>query len=85
VAVVYVLWRIHLQGARRTAVGIAVGAAIAVAGAALFAVDPHFAAPAQLWLAVPYVLALLALAGLVGRVRMPSALAQPYLRGGAEA
>jgi simple sugar transport system permease protein len=62
-------------------VGISV--AIAAGGVALFLVVPDIRLPSQLWLTLPYVLALLALAGLVGRVRMPSALAIPYRRGGA--
>lgn len=56
---------------------------VAGLGLALFVIAPRWHFPSQLWLTMPYVLALLALAGLVGRVRMPSALATPYRRGGA--
>jgi simple sugar transport system permease protein len=53
------------------------------AGVILFVIHPHWQFPPQLWLTLPYVFALLALAGLVGRARMPSALATAYRRGDA--
>ena len=62
--------------------GVVVGLAITAVGVLLFVAAPQWSFPSQLWLAMPYVFALLALAGLVGRVRMPSSLAVPYLRGG---
>lgn len=56
-------------------------AGVVIAGAVVLAVaQPSFTLPSELWLALPYVVALLAVAGLVGRVRMPSALAIPYER-----
>ncbi|MFG1954064.1 ABC transporter permease [Micromonospora sp. NPDC048830] len=48
-------------------------AAIGVSGASL-------TVPAQLWLALPYLLSLAALAGLVGHARVPTALADPFDR-----
>jgi ABC-type uncharacterized transport system permease subunit len=54
---------------------------VAVAGLALAVVHPDISLPAELWLAMPYVIALLALAGLVARVRMPQRLGLPYTRG----
>ncbi|MGW3951064.1 ABC transporter permease [Streptomyces sp. NPDC004752] len=52
--------------------------AVAIAGIAVFGV--HLTVPAQLWLALPYLLSLAALAGLVGHARVPSALAEPFDR-----
>ena len=45
-------------------------------------VAPEWHFPSQLWLTLPYVFALMALAGFVGRVRMPTSLAMAYRRGG---
>jgi general nucleoside transport system permease protein len=55
------------------------GVVVAVA-LVLAVVRPAFTLPSELWLALPYVVALLAVAGLVGRVRMPSSLGTPYQR-----
>lgn len=54
--------------------------AVIVAGIVLAVVEPDIALPAELWLAAPYVVALLALAGLVARVHMPRGLGIPYER-----
>lgn len=79
VAAVALAWRLRRPGAYlgRTASWAAVVIAVAVV---LAVVRPSFTLSSELWLALPYVVALLAVAGLVGRVRMPSALAQPYER-----
>ena len=61
---------------------IAWASAFALVGIVLAITNPAVSVPTQLWLAVPYLAALLALAGFVGRSRMPSALAIPYARGG---
>ncbi|WP_432989748.1 ABC transporter permease [Dactylosporangium sp. CA-233914] len=53
-------------------------AALAIASPVLFGVGVSL--PAQLWLALPYILSLAALAGLVGKARVPSALAEPFDR-----
>jgi ABC-type uncharacterized transport system permease subunit len=74
--------RLRRRRASVGAGGVVVGSAVAAVGVLLFVVAPQWSFPSQLWLAMPYVFALLALAGLVGRVRMPSSLAVPYLRGG---
>jgi ABC-type uncharacterized transport system permease subunit len=66
---------------RRQVTRAALLAAIAAAGIALAVVAPSIKLPSQLWLAAPYVCALVALAGLVGRARMPRSLAIPYTRG----
>lgn len=83
VALGYLVWtRMGSRRRLRSPTGLAVGVAVIGAGVASFAADPQVQFPSQLWLSVPYLLALLALAGLVGRVRMPAALAIPYQRGG---
>jgi simple sugar transport system permease protein len=83
IALAYVVaTRLGTRAALRSWLGLAIGVAVAGVGVGLFAVGPRIHFPPQLWLTVPYLLALLALAGLVGRVRMPTALAIPYRRGG---
>jgi len=81
-AMLYIAWSLRPR-ARRSLTGLVVGIGVVAGGIALFAVPPHITLPPQLWLSIPYILALLALAGVVGKVRMPSALAVPYRRGGA--
>ena len=83
IAVAYVVaTRIGTRAAVRSWLGLAIGVAVTGVAVGLFAAAPEIHFPLQLWLTVPYLLALLALAGLVGRVRMPAALAIPYRRGG---
>lgn len=67
--------RRHLSSARVSAVVILGGGGVALALAPI-----HASLPSQAWLALPYVLSLVALAGFVGRARMPSALAEPFDR-----
>jgi simple sugar transport system permease protein len=52
-------------------------------GLVLFATAPSISLPAQLWRTVPYFLSLAMLASVIGRSRMPTALAIPFRRGGA--
>jgi simple sugar transport system permease protein len=78
----FVFTQIPSRGVRRRTSGLVTTVALAAAGTALFVVAPAWRFPAQLWLTLPYVAALLALAGLVRRVRMPASLAVPYRRGG---
>jgi ABC-type uncharacterized transport system permease subunit len=61
---------------------IAIAALVCGAMVALAIASPSLSLPSQLWLSVPYLFALLALAGFVGHARMPSALTVPYRRGG---
>jgi simple sugar transport system permease protein len=82
-ALAYLVSRLMLRKrARRGSGGLLIGTALLVLGGSLFAAAPHWAFPPQLWLTLPYVLALLALAGFVRRVRMPASLTIPYRRGG---
>lgn len=60
----------------KTATPVVVALAIAAVGIG----GVQLTVPAQLWLALPYLLSLAALAGLVGRARVPSALAEPFDR-----
>jgi simple sugar transport system permease protein len=79
-AIAYRLARTRLRGVNaRSAI---LGAALAGGAFALLAVRPHWSLPSQMWLTLPYVLALLVLGGFVGRAHVPAALAIPYRRGG---
>jgi ABC-type uncharacterized transport system permease subunit len=49
-------------------------------GLVLFALEPEWSFPSQLWLALPFVVTLLALAGAAGHARAPTALTIPYQR-----
>lgn len=86
------LIHLHVRGTRLRAnsaaprrgldVELVVGLVL-VAGAIILAfAQPRVSLPSQLWLALPYVLTIAALAGLIVRVRQPSALAIPFVRGG---
>ncbi|WP_214105874.1 ABC transporter permease [Acrocarpospora catenulata] len=76
VAVVFLVLRLRRGGARA---GWVLGV-VAAAFAAPLVLGISLSLPAQLWLALPYILSLAALAGLVGRARVPSALAEPFDR-----
>jgi general nucleoside transport system permease protein len=83
VSLAYAVWtRVNGRAQVRSWVGTSLGFAVLGVGVGLFAAAPKIHFPPQLWLTVPYLLALLALAGLVGRVRMPTSLAIAYRRGG---
>jgi general nucleoside transport system permease protein len=81
VAVAYALQFVLLARGRPVAASIAVAALLAAAGVILFATRPDIDFPSQLWLSLPFLLALLALAGAAGRAHMPSALTLAYRRG----
>jgi len=83
IAVGVLAWRLrHIQ--RVPAIDIAIPAVLAVAAAVLFVIEPDWELPAQIWLMFPYVVTILVLAGLLGRTRLPSALAIPYVESRAE-
>lgn len=54
---------------------------LAIAGFVLYATAPSLDLPDQLWRSLPYLIALVVLAGPGGAVRMPSHLTIPYRRG----
>ena len=56
-------------------------AAAAVAAAGLYVLAPTISVPIQLWRSLPFLLALLVLAGAVSQARMPAQLTLPYHRG----
>jgi simple sugar transport system permease protein len=64
---------------RREAHLLATGALFA-AFFTLFVLTPHVAAPSQLWLALPYIVTLVALSGMVGKADAPLAWTVPYDR-----
>lgn len=64
-------------------VAMAVAAVAFVAGIALAVGSPSITLPSQLWLALPFLFALAALAGAMSKVTMPAALTIPYRRGDA--
>jgi general nucleoside transport system permease protein len=78
-----VAWQLRKSALR--AARTAFGAGLAVAGVVLAIVEPSIDPPSQIWLMFPYVMALIVLAGLVGRARMPSAIGVPYRRASASA
>ncbi|MBN9609356.1 MAG: hypothetical protein BGO26_03195 [Actinobacteria bacterium 69-20] len=66
---------------RRFSTGRTAAVVILIGGGVTLALAPvHAALPSQAWLALPYVLSLVALASFVGQARMPSALAEPFDR-----
>jgi simple sugar transport system permease protein len=79
VAAVYLAWRLRRTETRSWRTAGSAGLVIAL-GAGLATIRPSVSLPSELWLALPYVVALLALAGLIGRVRMPSSLGVAYER-----
>jgi ABC-type uncharacterized transport system permease subunit len=80
-AVAYAAYRIAAAKGRPRPGAVSVAAALAVAGLVLFIARPPIDLPSQLWLALPFLLALVALAGATGRAHMPSALTLAFRRG----
>jgi general nucleoside transport system permease protein len=60
--------------------GPLIGAVVAIGALALWVREPDVSLPSQLWIALPFVLTLLALAGLAGQARAPAAITRPYRR-----
>jgi general nucleoside transport system permease protein len=80
-AIAYLAWALRAGTPQMRRPGNLAVAGLALAAAvALLVIEPAWTFPAQVWLALPYVLTLLALAGFVGRVRQPRALGLPYNR-----
>lgn len=86
-AIVAAIWVIHIVVQRRPARNLPVGeglfgAAVLAGGITLFFSAPHWSLPAQLWIAAPYIVTLVALAGAARSARVPAALTLPFRRGG---
>lgn len=58
----------------------ALGFLLAAGAFALWVAEPDISLPSQLWLALPFVVTLMALAGIAGSSRAPAAITQPYRR-----
>jgi ABC-type uncharacterized transport system permease subunit len=69
------------QSHRDRPAALALVSLVAVVGVALFATTPDVELPSQVWRALPFLLALLVLAGAITRAHMPSKLTLPYARG----
>jgi general nucleoside transport system permease protein len=76
---VYYVARSRQRRARPVATSLS--ALVMVTGIILAAVAPHVDLPDQLWRSLPFLLALVVLAGAVNRAHMPSKLTLPYSRG----
>ena len=62
-------------------VAITLSGLVVASGVALASAAPHVDLPDQLWRSLPYLLALVVLAGAITRAHMPSKLTLPYSRG----
>jgi general nucleoside transport system permease protein len=78
----FVAWFVARRRGRLRVTPASATAALLALGIALYITRPSLDLPVQMWLMLPYVSALVVLAGVGGRVRMPAALAVPYERGG---
>jgi ABC-type uncharacterized transport system permease subunit len=78
VALLYAAARGRLARIERA--DVLVGGAVVVAGVVLAIARPAWSIPSQMWLTLPYVVAILVLAGFVGRTRLPARLGIPYRR-----
>jgi general nucleoside transport system permease protein len=72
---------VHELARRRRPRALAIGTAAALAGFVLCATSPDVELPAELWRALPFLIALVVLAGSLARARMPAVLTQAYRRG----
>lgn len=82
IAVVAGAIAVHVLLRRRGHRGaLALAALTAAVGLVLFVAPPEISLPVQLWRAMPFLLALVVLAGVAGRARMPTKLTLPYRRG----
>lgn len=64
----------------RRAAQIMVGSGVCIAALTLFIIEPAWSLPSQFWLALPYILTLLALSGFARRRQAPTAWGIPYDR-----
>lgn len=77
IAVLIVLQRAPVDSRRRA---LTICGLVAAAATALWISSPTISLPHQLWLALPFILALIALSSTKGKARMPAALTLPYTR-----
>ena len=68
------------QGRQRPA-ALSLAGGVAASGVILAVLAPHIDLPDQLWRSLPFLLALVVLAGAITRAHMPSKLTIPYSRG----
>jgi simple sugar transport system permease protein len=81
VPLLYFAWQIARRRSRDITLGdVLVGGTFALFGIVAFAVQPEWALPSQLWLTLPYAVAILVLAGFGGRTRVPAAIGIPFRR-----
>jgi simple sugar transport system permease protein len=80
-AAAYAVYRSARARGRRIGTPVIVGGLLTAVGVALLAWHPSKSLPSQFWLAVPFVLALVALVSASGRLHMPAALTVAYRRG----
>lgn len=66
---------------RQAPVALSLAGGVAISGIVLAVIAPHVDLPDQLWRSLPFLLALVVLAGAVTRAHMPSKLTLPYSRG----
>ncbi|MEY2534437.1 MAG: ral nucleoside transport system permease protein [bacterium] len=81
VAVVFVLYQLLVNRGRPRPVAIALVTLVGVSGLALFVTTPSITLPDQVWRSLPFLLALIVLAGALTRSHMPAKLTLPYRRG----
>jgi simple sugar transport system permease protein len=81
VAVAFVLYQALVRRGQPRRVAIALVALVGVSAVVLFGVTPTMTLPDQLWRSLPFLLALIVLAGAITRAHMPSKLTLPYRRG----
>jgi ABC-type uncharacterized transport system permease subunit len=81
IAAVFVLYQLLVNRGRPRPVAIALVSLVGVSSIVLFATTPTITLPDQLWRSLPFLLALIVLAGALTRSHMPAKLTLPYRRG----
>ncbi|MBS1676198.1 MAG: ABC transporter permease [Actinobacteria bacterium] len=79
VVVIVALWMITRR--RRRSKAMPLTAAVGILAAGLCVIAPHVALPNELWRSLPFILALIVLAGSATTARMPSKLGLEFRRG----
>ncbi len=81
VAVAFALYKLLVSRGRPGSATLVVVTMVTGGAVGLLVSTPHVFLPIQLWRSLPYLLALVVLAGGITRARMPSKLTLPYFRG----